>query len=290
MTDVFSYEWSLKRPLWVKKEALYKRTCLHINHHGFWAEVSPLLGLKKESKQLCYKWAMFCLKEFSLDTLECSTYTNALLNLNDQVVSTYNAYYLLGYRVFKVKCGRLNFDQELAFLSALFGALHQDSRIRLDMNQFYTIDQCHLLINQLGTEKIDYLEEPTSRPDEWTELKCRVAIDESKDRYLYQALPAGVDVLVLKPMVNGLDQLLLEWVLGLGVDVTVSSSYEGPLGTLQLMALIDRYFPDYIHGINTIEAFDLSFLNFSFSGPCYPVDSVMIKSFFHFLKSAHYVH
>lgn len=111
-----------------------------------------------------------------------------------------------GYRTVKLKVGASDLDEDVASVAAVRGAISTDTRLRLDANGSWTVDQAVFALTQLEQYEIEYVEEPTSGLEALAQVAEQspipVAIDDSLGSVEAQ-LPKALSVVVVKPMALG---------------------------------------------------------------------------------------
>lgn len=180
-------------------------------------------------------WQNLKTKKYSVPE---SVKQNALLlspNLNE--LETLRAQ---GFTSFKVKIARLESANDIVkFVEALLPG----EKVRLDGNQNMSPQTLKTTLDLLSPywTKIDYIEEPFSDPNETLNWQHQVhlALDESLPYFLNSAFPKHIKKVVLKPALFGFDRSanLIKTMNDSGVDVTLSSCFEGPIGLAAIFAL-----------------------------------------------------
>lgn len=146
----------------------------------------------------------------------------------------------LGFTSFKVKIARLESANDIV---KLVEALLPNEKVRLDGNQKMTPQSLNTILEAFSPywSKVDYIEEPFSDPNETLNWQHPVplAIDESLPFFLKDSLPKHIKNIVLKPALFGFDQSvkIIKSMNDGGVDVTLSSCFEGPIGLAAIFAL-----------------------------------------------------
>lgn len=180
-------------------------------------------------------WQNLKTKKYSVPE---SVKQNALLlspNLNE--LETLRAQ---GFTSFKVKIARLESANDL---SIFLKNLKENESVRLDGNQNMSSQSLSSLLDQLSAywSKIEYIEEPFSNHEETKNWQHQVslAIDESLPYFLSHSVPKHIQNIVLKPALFGFDEsvAIINTMNKSGVDVTLSSSFEGPIGLAAIFAL-----------------------------------------------------
>lgn len=166
----------------------------------------------------------------------------------------------LGFKSFKLKIAR---SESANDISTFLKNLKNDEKIRLDGNQKMTPDQLVELLEKLKNywSLIDYIEEPFKdhlQTANWSHT-VPLALDESLSYFLSTSLPSHIKNVVLKPSLYGFKKSL-EIIASLNsrnIVVTLSSSFEGPIGLSAIFAL--AHFQNTHHpnpaGLDTLKYF-----------------------------------
>ncbi|WP_420434644.1 mandelate racemase/muconate lactonizing enzyme family protein [Candidatus Poriferisocius sp.] len=111
-----------------------------------------------------------------------------------------------GYRTVKLKVGASDLDEEMAAVSAVRSAIGADTRLRLDANGAWTVDQAVGALIELEQYDIEYIEEPVVGIEALAQVAEQspipVAVDDSLSSARDQ-VPASIAVVVVKPMALG---------------------------------------------------------------------------------------
>lgn len=166
-----------------------------------------------------------------------------------------------GFSRFKLKVG-LPGDRHR--LDALRGSIGSDDLVRLDANASWSPDQAISFIEEIGTTKIELLEQPTSGLKSMALVRARLGIpvvaDESVSTPEEAAEAAGIDacdaVTIKISKVGGLDGSL-----GGYLPTYLSSALDGPVGIAaagHLAATLPQDGPTgpLFHGLATLPLFD----------------------------------
>ncbi|MBI2521739.1 MAG: hypothetical protein HYV97_15090 [Bdellovibrio sp.] len=179
------------------------------------------------------------------------------------------------YKYLKIKLGRLEFKQELAWAEALHEALPSSVRWRLDGNQQLTLEQVTQLSQMPFKARIDYIEEPVKDffqvlcSDTQTLFPLPFALDESLKLVLNTGLnlgqlkSRGLKAFIIRPpSLAGYSVALKAIEMADSFDLlsVLSSSFEGPLGFERLLCLLSVPRQSLIkaeaHGLDTITCLD----------------------------------
>lgn len=141
---------------------------------------------------------------------------------------------------FKIKIGRLESANDLFKICEY---LKPHEKLRLDGNRLLNPAQLTALLAPLEPfwGFIDYIEEPFATSAETLSWQHPVAlaVDESLPNFINSHLPTTVKAVVLKPSLYGFKRSLkmIDNFNRRGVLVTLSSSFEGPIGLAAISAL-----------------------------------------------------
>ena len=214
---------------------------------------TALLDLAAQNQE---KPLRYLLHPQAVDSIRCNDFGGALCPASS----------LPDSRLIKFKVGLLPLAEELTCLSRLCRKLPANSRIRLDANGRWNIDQAFDFLQQLQGLPIEALEEPAANItlEEWAELQnstsIRLAMDESITRFPITRLLDCREIqrLVLKPMAQGGLRRCIE-LAGMfsraGKQVIITSSMESAIGiwaTAQLTAAVEGITRENLyHGLAT---------------------------------------
>lgn len=143
-----------------------------------------------------------------------------------------------GLGCLKVKVGAGPFDDELAVLRALRGALGDGVALRLDANQAWSFDEAVRHLDALGAVSPAWVEEPCQPLDNLRlQAPVPLAFDESltdatfAERVLSEP-PPGLAAVVVKPAMLGLwrARALALRALAANLAVVVTHLFDGPVG------------------------------------------------------------
>ena len=111
-----------------------------------------------------------------------------------------------GYRTVKLKVGASRLDEEIALVAAVRTALGAGTRMRLDANGAWTVDQAIAALTTLEQYDIEYIEEPVAGIQDLSlvadQSPMPVAVDEGLDS-VDAKVPETISVVVVKPMALG---------------------------------------------------------------------------------------
>ncbi|OFZ16112.1 MAG: hypothetical protein A2X86_13585 [Bdellovibrionales bacterium GWA2_49_15] len=185
-----------------------------------------------------------------------------------------------GYKYLKIKLGRLDFKQELAWAQALHEALAPDVRWRLDGNQQLSADQLAQLAAMPFATRIDYIEEPLV---DFYKILCAPTQDVlplpfALDESLPLALASNLDLIRLKrlglkafiirpPSLGGYTGAMkvMELADSFNLFSVLSSCFEGPWGFERLLHLLSAPVESLsraeAHGLDTVCNLDFEHLH-----------------------------
>ena len=177
-----------------------------------------------------------------------------------------------GYRSFKIKVGRIDIDNEIKRLEQIAETLPTNCRLRLDANRAWEFNEAIDFCQRIGQLPIEYLEEPladTKRLGELADIQpIPIALDESLVEPTGSSVNSligqpGLAALILKPtLIGGIGKTLELARMGQshGLWAVISSSFESPVGINCLTLIAHVVDPDRAHGLDTLKAFDSSFV------------------------------
>ncbi len=196
---------------------------------------------------------------------------NAVTGINnlEMVLREIAEFYNKGYRSFKIKLGRENFDDDYKLLKKIQKIYGNDIRIRVDINGKWNFENAKNNIEQLSEFKIEFVEQPVSNKNDLIALtknsNLNIAADESI-RNLHEAenfIEEGkIKFLVLKPALLGKISgifSIIKTAKEKNINIIISSSFESSVGRsiLPLFALPAQ--KNYAHGLATGNIFSNDF-------------------------------
>lgn len=239
-------------------------------------EIAPLPGFSRESLRDCYQalcqklagravllppaaaWGWQCLarplplgkipKHAAYPLLQGST-DEILAKLADWEVPLQQA---------KLKVARRPVTADIELIQTLLKHYPQ-LKLRLDANQKWDLVQAQQFCQSIPIDSLEYLEQPCLELTDCEKIAamgCPIALDESL--YQHSELPSvfpGLTAFVLKPTLLG-DKLpsLLAMAQQHQLTLSISSSYESPLGINHLTALANEL-EDQSPGLDTLGSF-----------------------------------
>ena len=163
-----------------------------------------------------------------------------------------------GYECLKVKVGRDTLAADIERVQQIKQRVQGRASLRLDANRIWSLDQAVTFAHAVGTEQIEYIEEPTARYEDqvvfFQATGMPFAWDESLgDHTLYEA--DGLAALVIKPAcVGSLEKVdeLVAWASTYDKEAVISSVFESS----QALAFYARYclsrgIENTCHGLDT---------------------------------------
>jgi O-succinylbenzoate synthase len=164
----------------------------------------------------------------------------------EEITSQTAEYLSRGCRTFKLKVGSKNIPLDVKKLQLVRGQIQPGMKIRLDVNQSWSLAEAMAFVLSSGKDNIEFIEEPLKSTEDLAEFMGKtgwaVALDEAiqgqdPDTFV---IPPGVDVLVLKPMVLGGIMETLRWITMArkeGRQCVISSCFESGVGARMLANL-----------------------------------------------------
>ena len=156
-----------------------------------------------------------------------------------------------GVTTFKLKCGSPDFADDVARVMALNAVCEaiSNSKIRIDINGAWSVDDAILRINQIAElcgERLEYVEQPVSSLAECAVIRSGVttpiAVDEgvrllADARMHVEAVRAAGDIAILKAIPLGGVRRALDIAAVLEMPAVVSGSMDTSVGLAQGLAL-----------------------------------------------------
>ncbi len=183
-----------------------------------------------------------------------------------EAVAAHKAGRFTGFRTIKLKVGRASVEQDTALVEYIRSITKPSQRIRLDANRSLSFDAGLALLESIGPDRIEYVEEPLADPSDIPELGRRsgipMAIDETlrEPEILGDVLGAdGVTVQVVKPSLVGrleeLESIVTRGTIN-GCDTVFSNLFESAF-TLSLLGRVAAVLgsEDRDHGLATADLF-----------------------------------
>jgi L-alanine-DL-glutamate epimerase-like enolase superfamily enzyme len=155
-----------------------------------------------------------------------------------------------GYRTIKLKVGT---GDDLARIRAVRAAIGPEVALRLDANGAWSRAEAERVLN--GAGPLELVEEPVRGPGELAALRGRVAVRLAVD----ESAGEGADAVALKlSRSGGISGLLADAARAraAGMDVYVTSTYEGPIGVAAALHAAAALAPLPACGLATLELFE----------------------------------
>ena len=134
---------------------------------------------------------------------------NGLIMAEDNILAEIENLIALGFSTIKVKVARRPIDQDIQTVRAIQKIINAKTRLRLDANRSWSLDEAIAFGNQIDTTAIEYIEEPLKNisdlPAFFKHTKIPVALDETIVEHqtdLDIDLKA-IDAFILKPSLIG---------------------------------------------------------------------------------------
>ena len=143
-----------------------------------------------------------------------------------------------GYRSIKIKVGRQSLDQDISRVGKLKQHVAGRALLRLDGNRAWSTPEACRFGATVGSEGIDYIEEPLRDPGDhtrfWKQTGIRVGLDETLAESPSGEVSVGdaIAALIIKPALLGPLQRtvqLIRLAKSRGIDAVLSSVFESPL-------------------------------------------------------------
>jgi len=192
----------------------------------------------------------------------CSVQLNGLamgddVELLDQVALLLDE----GYSCIKVKVGRCSLGQDIRRVQRVKEMVAGRATLRLDANRAWSLDQAIRFAHEVGSDLVEYIEEPVAEREGQTELYRRTGMPLALDESLGQVSVAsrleltGVAALILKPALLGsLDRVetFIDLAADKGIKAIISSTFDSAAALwfyASLAAL--KGAPNEAHGLDT---------------------------------------
>jgi O-succinylbenzoate synthase len=166
-----------------------------------------------------------------------------------------------GYEIVKLKVGQGDIDSDVERVKKVRKAAGPQVKLRLDANQSWDLEEAILFSRSVGSEQIEYIEEPLKDPTQlshfYGETGLPVALDESllNLKTTLAGWPEGVNALVLKPaLLGGIEKIvqIIRMARKAGIYSVLSSLFESGIGLSVLAQLAAVYCsPDISMGLDT---------------------------------------
>jgi O-succinylbenzoate synthase len=223
--------------------------------------VSDLSGLDVQFPSV--QWGMDAARPVSLQCPAGTSVPIARLIQRGSIADTERATQAAldaGFRTLKFKVGGRNVEDDIAMVRRVASMLPPESRIRLDANRSWCIEEATRFGAATEGLPIAYVEEPLKDISLYAQLEQRtsmpLALDESLARApeVLQRDWTNLAALVLKPTLLGGHAALarlFDWARDHGVYTVISSMYESGVGIRALLALAAEKTPGVAVGLDT---------------------------------------
>ena len=146
---------------------------------------------------------------------------------------------------YKLKLARLEFNEEIEALKKLKPKL-KSARLRLDPNQNISLKDLTTVIETLGEDSIEFIEEPFKEKSDLISLKqlfpnIKIALDESMWDKEFSDIPAYCDYLIIKPTRFYSLSYLKSILDNTKCEVILSSCYESARTLKSFQKIISYY-------------------------------------------------
>jgi O-succinylbenzoate synthase len=145
-----------------------------------------------------------------VSSLNQSILVNALLTGKpEQILKKTNHYLKEGFVVFKLKVGRNTIDNDISFTNKICSLLNSKAKLRLDVNQAWSLSEALQFFQNIDVNKIEFIEEPLTNFNElqalFNKTNIPIALDEniSKISIGDDISLSFVKAAVIKPTVIG---------------------------------------------------------------------------------------
>jgi o-succinylbenzoate synthase len=171
-----------------------------------------------------------------------------------------------GYMTFKLRVGSRNIPIDVQKVQDVRRVIPPDAKIRLDANRAWRLDEAIVFAQNIGKDRIEYIEEPVADQMQIEDFARRtdmpVAMDETLQEKSIEewAGRVGVAYAVARPMTMGVIGYLkfLDMAAPLGIHVIVSSAFESGIGMTMLANLAALTYP--VANLGTANWFDQDLL------------------------------
>ena len=168
----------------------------------------------------------------------------------------------------KIKIGHLSLKEAIKTTSAILSSLPQNSSIRIDGNQKYSLQEALSFAKAFPANTFEYFEELLKNPHEYPHFPYAIALDETLrgaplSAYLNHPF---LRAFIVKPtLMGGMTKLfsLYSKAVQKGIAFILSSSYESELG-LSLIAKLGKRLklPPLCMGLRTYQLFKEPFFKY----------------------------
>ena len=171
-----------------------------------------------------------------------------------------------GYMTFKLKVGSRNIPLDVQKVQEVRRVIAPSAKLRLDANRAWRLDEALVFAQNIGKDRIEYIEEPVADALQLEDFSRRtdmpVAVDETLQEKPIEELAGrvGTAYAVARPMTMGVTGYLkfLNATTSWGVHVVVSSAFESGIGMTMLANLAALTYP--VANLGTANWFDQDLL------------------------------
>ncbi len=200
-------------------------------------------------------------------TRKKSIQSNALINCPlSEVNSQLQKHYADGYKIFKIKLGRSNFNDEIRFWEEYNTDVYEDAKFIFDANRVWTYDELNSFARVIENKQLLYFEDPLSSLNELCKLLKEQIIPIALDESLPSILAKGCtefEYAVVKPTLLNNYERVIEQLLVMNKKVVLSSAFESFQGIRKLCLLHSKFNLDTHIGIDTYKSYSWDYEDFS---------------------------
>jgi O-succinylbenzoate synthase len=150
-----------------------------------------------------------------------------------------------GYMTYKLNVGSRNIPLDVQKVQDVRRVIPPGAKLRLDANRAWRLDEAIVFAQNIGKDRIEYIEEPVADPVQLEEFFRRtdipVAVDETLQEKPLEELAGrmGIAYAVARPMAMGVTGYLkfLDTASQYGIHVIASSAFESGVGMTVLANL-----------------------------------------------------
>ncbi len=187
-----------------------------------------------------------------------------------------------GYKTFKIKIGRNNFDKDINIIKKVREKFKDKIIIRLDANGFYELDNAIEVLRQLENYNIEYIEQPIKDVSQFSILKEKTSILLAADDSIKTINDAKTiinnklcDIIILKPLwiggiINSIN--IIQMAKENNIECVVSSVFESNIGKRANVLVASFLENNYACGLSTNE-----FISNNFEEDLYHIKNGFIK-------------
>ncbi|MCX7798178.1 MAG: hypothetical protein N2249_06115 [Melioribacter sp.] len=190
---------------------------------------------------------------------------NAIIDISD-ISTTKNKIrtkYENGYKTFKIKVGRKNFEDDLLLIESIYKEYNNNIKLRLDANGSWYLKEAIKNIQLLENFNIEYIEEPSQSLQENLKLaelsSIKIALDESLKNFNDAKNIIdnfNISFIVVKPLTHyGIFDTvkLIDHAELKNKNIIISSNFESSIGKSALVFLAAYTSHNFAHGLDITE-------------------------------------